>query len=68
MPCLSASVEADPKVRDAVIQTPISRAAAPPVIARARLNHAALLDLWANGASWNRREVSAVLDGLRKLP
>lgn len=68
LPCLIVSVEADPKVRDDFVPTPASRAVAPLVGAWVRLNHAALLDFWMNGASWNRREVSAFLDGLHKLP
>ena len=67
LPCLIVSVEVDPKVRDDFIQTPVSRAAAPQVIAWVHLNHAVLLNFWINGASWSRREVSTFLDGLRKL-
>ena len=68
LPCLVVSIEADPKVRDDFLQTPASRAAAPQVMAWVRLNRVALLDFWVRGASWNRREVSAFLDGLHKLP
>ncbi len=68
LPCLVVSVEADPKVRDDFLGTPASRAATPKVIAWVGMNHTSLLDFWTNGASWNRREVAAFLDGLRKLP
>lgn len=68
LPRLIISIEADPKVRDDLVRTPASRATAPTVIAWVRLNHAALLDFWTNGATWNRREVARFLDGLRRLP
>ncbi|SFL89976.1 hypothetical protein [Methylobacterium pseudosasicola] len=68
LPCLIVSIEADPKIREDFVQSPASRAAAPKVIAWVRLNYAALLNFWTHGASWNRREVSTFLDGLRKLP
>lgn len=68
LPCLVVSIGPDPAVRDDFLQSPASKAAASEVIAWVRLNHAALLDFWRDGASWNRREVSAFLDRLRKLP
>jgi hypothetical protein len=68
LPCVIVSIGPDPVVRDDFLQSPASKATAPELVAWVRLNHAALLDFWANGASWNRREVSAFLDGLRKLP
>lgn len=68
LPCLIVSIGADPKVREDTVRPPASRAAAPLVVAWVRQNHAALLDFWANDASWNRREVSAFLDSLHKLP
>ena len=68
LPCLIVSIGPDPSVRDDFLPQPVSRAAAPKVIAWVRLNHAALLDFWTNGAAWNRREVSAFLDALKPLP
>lgn len=67
LPCLIVSIEVEPKIRADFLQNPTSRAAAAKVIAWVRLNHDALLDFWTQGASWNRREVSAFLDSLRKL-
>ncbi|MEL6059820.1 MULTISPECIES: hypothetical protein [unclassified Methylobacterium] len=68
LPCLIVSIEAAPKVQDDFVRTPASRAAAPLVVAWVRLNPVALLEFWASGASWTRREVAAFLDGLHKLP
>lgn len=67
LPCLIVSIAPDPQVRDDFLPRTVSRAASPRVLAWVRLNHAALLDFWENGASWNRREVSAFLDGLKRL-
>ncbi|WP_342109025.1 hypothetical protein [Methylobacterium sp. SI9] len=67
LPCLIVSIKVEPKIRADFLQNPTSRAAAAKVIAWVRLNHDALLDFWTQGASWNRREVSAFLDSLRKL-
>ncbi|KAB1071780.1 hypothetical protein [Methylobacterium planeticum] len=68
LPCLIVSVGPDPKLRDDFLPPAVSRIAAPRVMAWVRLNHGALLDFWNNGASWNRREVSAFLDALQPLP
>lgn len=68
LPCLIVSIEPDPQVRDDFLPPRVSRPAIPRVQEWVRLNHAALLDFWSNGASWNRREVSAFLDGLKSLP
>lgn len=67
LPCLIVSIGADPKLRDDFLPPTVSRAALPRVTEWVRLNHAALLDFWNNGASWNRREVSAFLDALQPL-
>ena len=67
LPCLVISIGPEPVVRDDFLRSPVSRLAAPQVIAWVRRNHQALLDFWANGASWNRREVSAFLDGLQPV-
>ena len=68
LPCLIVSIGPSPRVRDDFLPPIVSRAAAPKVIAWVRLNHVALLNFWTNGASWNRREVTAFLDGLLPLP
>ncbi|WP_243985200.1 hypothetical protein [Methylobacterium sp. J-092] len=68
LPCLIVSIGPNPSVRDDFLPPIVSRAAAPKVIAWVRPNHVALLDFWTNGASWNRREVAAFLDGLLPLP
>lgn len=68
LPCLIVSIEADPSVRDDFLPPRVSRGAAPLVVAWVRLNHDALLRFWTDGTSWNRREVSAFLDGLSPLP
>ena len=68
LPCLVVSIGADPAVRDDFLPARVTRAAVPRVTAWVRLNHVALLDFWQNGASWNRREVAAFLDGLRRVP
>ena len=67
LPCLIVSIAADPVVRDDFLPRAVSRPAQGSVVAWVRLNHAALLDFWENGASWNRREVAAFLDGLKRL-
>ncbi|WP_027173060.1 hypothetical protein [Methylobacterium sp. 10] len=68
LPCLIVSIGADPKVRDDFLPKGASRLARPRVIAWVRLNHVALLRFWTDGASWNRREVTAFLDGLVPMP
>lgn len=67
LPCLIVSIGADPKLRDDFLPPTVSRAALPRVTEWVRLNHVALLEFWNNGASWNRREVSAFLDALQPL-
>ena len=67
LPCLVVSIGADPAVRDDFLPARVTRAVLPRVTAWVRLNHVALLDFWQNGASWNRREVAAFLDGLRPV-
>lgn len=67
LPCLIVSIGADPKLRDDFLPPTVSRVALPRVTEWVRLNHVALLDFWNNGASWNRREVSAFLDALQPL-
>ena len=67
LPCLIVSIGPDPQPRDDFLPGTLSRAALPRVIAWVRLNHVALLNFWNNGASWNRLEVPAFLDGLKPL-
>jgi hypothetical protein len=45
----------------------IVRQRAPLVCAWVALNRDALLELWNEGASWTRAEVSRFLDGLKRL-
>ncbi|MGU3540931.1 hypothetical protein [Methylobacterium sp. A54F] len=68
LPCLIVSIGPEPRIRDDFLAPSVSRPAAPRVIAWVRQNHAPLLRFWSEGASWNRREVAAFLDGLRPLP
>lgn len=68
LPCLIVSIGPEPTIRDDFLRSPVSRLAAPQVMAWVRRNHEALLDFWVNGASWNRREVASFLDGLHRLP
>ena len=68
LPCLIVSIGPDPQVRDDFLPRAVSRGVGPRVMAWVRLNHAALLDFWENGASWNRHEVSAFLDDLKRIP
>ena len=67
LPCLIISIGSDPQVRDDFLAPHISRVALPRVTEWGRLNHGALLEFWANGATWNRREVAAFLDALRPV-
>lgn len=67
-PCLIVSIGPQPTLRDNFLSAAVSRAAIPSVVEWVRLNHVALLEFWNDGASWNRREVSAFLDTLRPLP
>ena len=67
-PCLIVSIGPEPKVRDDFLPSQVSRPAAPLVTAWVRANHAALLEFWNKGETWNRRRVSAFLDGLKPLP
>ena len=68
LPCLILSIEPEPQVRDDVLPGRISRPVLPLLSAWVRLNHAALLDFWNGGETWDRRRVSAFLDGLQPLP
>lgn len=67
LPCLVVSIDPNPVVRDDFLRTPLSRLAAPQVMAWVRSNHQALLAFWNEGDTWNRREVAAFLDGLHPL-
>ena len=67
LPCLILSIGAQPEVRDDFLPGHVSRPIVPRLSDWVRLNHADLLDFWTNGESWNRREVAAFLDGLRKI-
>jgi len=67
-PCLTATLEAEPKVINHGLPDRVVASAMPPVLAWAVSNRAALLRFWAEGLSWTRDEVDAFVDGLNKLP
>jgi len=66
-PCLAVTIDA-PQAINLNLPRRIADAAAGPVQQWVALNRAALLDYWNNGYSWTRRDVTAFIDALRKIP
>lgn len=66
-PCLIMSIAALPKVRDDFLPAHVSRPVVPQLLEWVRMNHVDLLRFWNEGESWNRRRVSAFLDGLQPV-
>jgi hypothetical protein len=66
-PSLSVTIEPEPRAFNRHLPERAFAAAAEPVRAWVRLNHAALLDFWNDGASWLDDEVDAFKQGLRRL-
>lgn len=67
-PCLVVTLEDPPRAINLGLAQPVARRGEAQALAWASANRVALLDYWENGVSWTRDEVSAFIDGLRKLP
>lgn len=66
-PSFSMSIDAEPEVLASSLPERVVRAMAPQVAEWVRLNRAALLGFWNDGASWMNEDVRAFIDGLTKL-
>jgi hypothetical protein len=66
-PCLSVTVEAEPRAINDNLPPPVAASAAGPVVGWVAANYAGLLDFWNNGETWTRDEVNAFIDGLHKV-
>jgi hypothetical protein len=66
-PCLSVTVEAQPRAFNHGLPRQAFEAGRTAVARWVELNHAALLDFWNNGNTWLDDEVTAFKLGLQKL-
>ncbi len=66
-PCLSVTIEAQPKAFNHHLPQRAFDAAVGPVSVWVALNHAALLDFWNDGNSWLDDEVTAFKASLKRL-
>ena len=67
-PCLTVSLEAEPRILDHHLPPRVAAEAGREVVAWASQNREGLLRFWDEGLSWTRDEVNAFIDGLAKLP
>lgn len=67
-PCLTVTLDAEPRVLNHGLQARVAAAATPIVRSWVEANREALLRFWNDGLSWTRDEVDAFVDGLNKLP
>lgn len=68
LPCMIVSIDPEPQVRADFVGPRLSRPVTPLLTEWVKLNCAQLLEFWNHGETWNRRQVSDFLDGLRRLP
>jgi len=67
-PCLTVTLEAEPRVINHGLPDRVVASAMPAVRSWAVANLGALLRFWSEGLSWTRDEVDAFVGGLNKLP